>query len=753
MIFQCSGLEFDTDSFAVRSEGKTVPVTPKVFDLLIFLMRHRDRLVTREELFDELWSGRVVSDNVLSNEVKLARAVLGDDGEQQKYIKTIRGRGYQFVGEVREIQPAPGRAFYKRRSLLGVTALFFVVVLAILWLMEPTAPARETAELRPNTIAILPFVNRSNLEEDAFFVDGFHDDLITQVTKINGLTAISRTSVVAYRDSNKSMRTIGGELGSALIIEGGVQRAAESVRINVQMIDVASDEHVWAETYTRELNAQNVFAIQSEIALAVANTLRAVLSQQEQQDIAKVPTQNTAALEAFFRGRVSAALTTANGFSEAVQHYRQAVRLDPDFAKAYAQLALALLEQRTYSSLPLNENIVLAEVAVRRALSLDPALSEAYEALALLERDKGNNAAAETAYKRSIELNPGNADALRMYAWFQSIVQDRHESALALLTEVKAFDPQNPITLSMMGQVLVEQGRFQEALENFNAAIDSAPDYAETYRVLGDLYSIKLYRHDEAIKAYRRFYFLDPDTAFNHLNLATAYDDLGVADEALRFLGLYLESFEEGTGADIARIRTHLIRGEDEQLRGLLKDMGERYTGELRYIDVILSGFDLSEGQPTRVIERVETHYPELMLGGSEVANIPEWFDLALVYATALHLTGKEDRATLLTTSILDVLPTKSRHRWGGVQTLDSWLHVAMGNEEKALQSVREWREIGGRLDLARHRMVPASLLATPEGRAINNEILAELAEQRANLARMHAAGEIAPLPKQSLSR
>ncbi|MEO0422507.1 MAG: winged helix-turn-helix domain-containing protein [Pseudomonadota bacterium] len=768
MIFQCSGLEFDTESFAVTREGEAVPVPPKVFDLLIFLMRHRDRLVTRQALFEALWAGRVVSDNVLSNEIKLARAVLGDDGEQQRFIKTVRGRGYQFVGEVREVEAAPEAAMGTvstrgpavRRALLGGSALLLVLVLGVLWLRDPVEPApmvvrgaSAPAELRPNTIAILPFMNRSDLKEDAYFVDGFHDDLITQIAKISGLTAISRSSVMAYRSSDKSLPEIGGELGSSLIIEGGVQRAAESVRINVQMIDAATDEHLWAETYTRELNAQNVFAIQSEIALAVAAKLRTVLSLEDQQNIARVPTENTAALEAFFRGRVSMALDTGEAFRVAVEHFREAVRLDPAFAKAHAQLGLTLLEHRTFSSQSLPQNLVLAEVAINKALSLDPTLSEAYEALALLERDRGNTTEARAAYERAIELNPGNAHAIRMYAFFQSAWLGEHESARALLVNAKAIDPRNPITLAITGWVLVRLERFEEALANLNTARENAPDYAETYHVLGDLYSLHLYGHDKAIEAYGRFYALNPDTVSNLLYIGTAYDDLGMSEEAVRYFERYLGAVPEGSEADVARIRTYLIRGEDQQLEALLQDMGERYGGNVRWVDVMLSTFDLARGQPERVIDRVEQHYPEFLLGGAEIASIPEQFDLALVYATALHLTGEAERAMPLTARILELIPTKSRHRWDGVMTKDTWLHVAMGDEERALQSVRDWRAMGGLVDLTKHRMVPASLFDHPDFQAINNEVLGELAKQRANLARMQAAGELAPLPEFRASR
>ena len=144
----------------------------------------------------------------------------------------------------------------------------------------------------------------------------------------------------------------------------------------------------------------------------------------------------------------------------------------------------------------------------------------------------------------------------------------------------------------------------------------------------------------------------------------------------------------------------------------------------------------------------METNYPELVSADPAIVTDPREFKLAMVYATALHLSGKTEQAAPMAKKILELLPSKSRHRWNGIQTLDTWLHVAMGDNEKAMQSLREWRDFGGRMDLTKHRMVPDSLFDNPEFQALNNEILAELAEQRARLARMEAAGEIAPIPE-----
>ena len=777
MIFQCSGVELDTERFSITREGKPVSVEPKVFDLLVFLMSHRDQLVTRDQLLDELWPGRVVHDNVLSNDIKLARAVLGDDGEQQKCIKTIRGRGYQFVGEVREIDstisltdapandtpsPAPvaGSSLFQPRLLVVFVVLLFAVVLAIIWPREPTESADESSavlssdaivlepvKIRPKTIAILPFANRSNLEQDAFFVDGFHDDLITQVSQIKDLSTISRTSVMTYRDSSKSLRSIGNELGSAIIIEGGVQRAGDQVRINVQMIDAVKDEHLWAETYTRKLSAENLFTIQSEIVQAVAAQLEAVLSPQEQENVTRMPTQNTAALEAYFRGLASFHLTTSEDVNQAIAHFQRAIELDPDFAEAHALLGMAFLAKIDFGGLPVKGQIALAEPVIERALKLSPELSEAYEALALLERNKGDITATEAAYEKAIEFNPNNADALRGFAYFKTSRLGQHEQALAVLNKARLVDPQNPHTLVLLGIILVEIDRFEEALASYNAAIGSAPDFFLAYWGLGNLYHQKFYQHDQAIKAYRRFYFLDPDTSWVHLYLANAYEDLGLPNEAERFYYLYLESYQEGILPDIARVRLQLVRGEREQVNRVFEEIKENFGGKERWIDVMLSGFDLHQGKPALVIERIESVYPELVSADPDIVSNPEWFELALVYVTALHQSSKSEQAAPMTKRILEVLPEKSRHRWNGIQTLDTWLHVAMGNEERAIRSIREWREIGGRVDLTKHRMVPNSLFDNPEFQALNNEILAELAEQRANLARMEAEGELAPIP------
>ncbi len=204
------------------------------------------------------------------------------------------------------------------------------------------------------SIAVLPFENRSDRSEDEYFAEGIHDDLLTSIANIGSMKVISRTSVMEYKGTTKKIPEIARELGVANILEGGVQRSGNQVRINVQLIDAETDEHLWAETYDRQLTAENLFVIQSEVSNAIAKALQATLSPDEQQRINNIPTQNLEAYEAYMLGRQSWVARTADSTAEAVIHFQRAVDLDPDYAPAWAGLADAYRHQVPYGELPTN---------------------------------------------------------------------------------------------------------------------------------------------------------------------------------------------------------------------------------------------------------------------------------------------------------------------------------------------------------------------------------------------------------------
>ena len=272
------------------------------------------------------------------------------------------------------------------------------------------------------SIAVLPFDNRSNREEDQFFTDGIHDDLLTTIAKIGSMKVISRTSVMEYKDTIKKLPQIAKELGVANILEGGIQRSGNHVRINVQLIDAATDEHLWAEIYDRELTAENLFAVQSEITKKIADALQAELSTDEQRRIDARPTDNLQAYEAYMRGRQLMATRNGAKLKLATEEFIKATEIDPMFALAWVGLADSLaISSWAGPTLRAEDVYPIIEDAVKNALAIDNGLGEAYASLAWIHDHYGRNDEVEIAYQKAIELSPNYASA---YQWYSATISE-----------------------------------------------------------------------------------------------------------------------------------------------------------------------------------------------------------------------------------------------------------------------------------------------------------------------------------------
>jgi TolB-like protein len=261
------------------------------------------------------------------------------------------------------------------------------------------------------SIAVLPFDNLSADAENAFFADGIHEDVLTQLSRIGDLTVISRTSVMAYRDASTPLVQIARELNVGSILEGSVRRSGDDVRITAQLIDAETDRHLWADNFDRALTAANVFAIQTEIAQRIADALAATLSPQEESRIAHQPTENLEAYEATLRGRESYRFYTAGGNDEAIRLFRLAIEGDPEYAEPWAGLADAFGQRvLRYGYGP--EWADSAQAAADRALELDPELATAYKAAALARVAVGDFEGSIDLNLRAIELDPNYADPM-----------------------------------------------------------------------------------------------------------------------------------------------------------------------------------------------------------------------------------------------------------------------------------------------------------------------------------------------------
>ena len=355
-----------------------------------------------------------------------------------------------------------------------------------------TAPA--SVQPRPPSVAVLPFLNLSVDPENEYFADGITEDVIAQLSKVRALRVISRTSVMSFKQRSHSLREIAAQLEVATLLEGSVRRVGDRVRIVAQLIDAASDQHLWAETYDRQLT--DIFAIQADVALHIAAALKAELTPAEKTRIHKEPTGDLQAYQLYLQGRHWLIRYTQEGMRKAIEYFEQAIDRDPSYALAYVGAALAYVELGEGGALQPDEAYARANQAVATALELDAELAEAHATLAYLKFVGDYDwARAEREFKRALELNPSSADTYDYYGRMLSSLE-RHDEALALLKRAQELDPlAHRLDLATE---LLRAGRYDEALRSARLGSDLDSQYARGHATLGWAY-LKKGRYDEGL--------------------------------------------------------------------------------------------------------------------------------------------------------------------------------------------------------------------------------------------------------------
>lgn len=360
-------------------------------------------------------------------------------------------------------------------ALLGVAIVFLVVdnyIFPDQIIPDPDVDYRRT-------IAVIPFTNGSAAEENAeFLADGIHDELLTRLAQIADLKVISRTSVMEYRDTTKNIREIGEELGVGSVLEGGVQRAGDDLRINLQLIDTLTDETIWADTYDRELNAANLFAIQADVSAAIADELKAQLSEAEEERISVIPTESMLALESYFAGKQALARRGPESMLAAIDRLNLAVRIDPQFALAWSGLAEAWLELPNYvaSADPMKVRME-ATAAANRAIALDPDSPDASAALGwhqLLHNYDWEG--AERSFRNALSVDASNVNALHWYSHLLSW-QGKRDQAIDFARRAVAADPLSTLMATNLSYILADARQWDESFE-IGATIISSDPYA-----------------------------------------------------------------------------------------------------------------------------------------------------------------------------------------------------------------------------------------------------------------------------------
>ncbi len=382
------------------------------------------------------------------------------------------------------------------------------------------------AATRPASVAVLPFRNMNGEAENEFFADGITEDMIAQLSKIHSLKVISRASVLRFKKRDQELREIGGALQVATILDGSVRRAGNRVRIVASLVDVETDEHLWSETYDRELT--DIFAIQMDVALQIAAALRAELSHDEQARIRREPTANVRAYQLYLQGRSWNARYTAQSFQKGVEYYQQAIAADPQFALAHSALAQAYAEMAIGGDVKEVEPIRRARAAVTRALDIDHSLGDAHAVSALIKFSQDFDwAAAEEEFKLALELSPGSADIYDHYGWLLASMC-RFDEALRMVRRAHELDPL--VHRTDVASMLLRAGQFAAALEAAKQAVDFDPDDARAYAVLGWAH-FKLGKTAEGILLLEQAVAKAPE---NMMFLAQLGEGLALAGETAR---------------------------------------------------------------------------------------------------------------------------------------------------------------------------------------------------------------------------
>jgi TolB-like protein/Tfp pilus assembly protein PilF len=426
----------------------------------------------------------------------------------------------------------PGRS--RRRAWIYVVISTGLLSAGLFFLGRYTAPnENKIANVPAKSIAVLPFENLSQDPDNAYFAEGIQDEILTRLAKVADLKVISHTSTQRYKSSPNDLPQIAKELGVANILEGSVQKSKDQVRVNVQLINAATDAHLWADSFDRKLI--DIFAVESEIATKVADTLQAKLTGAEQHAISMQPTQNTEAYQLYLKGRYFWNKRTGPDLQKAIDYFKQAIEKDPGYALAYVGLGDSYILLSGFGAAPPQDSFPLAEAAAKKALEIDDNLAEAHTTLGfILCVHHLNFADSIREFERAIALNPNYATAHHWFGDGPLLAVGQFDRAIGEGKRAVELDPLSVIITADLGADFLVARRYDEAIEQFHKAIDLDPRFyyahwnlAQALEMKGDLRG--------ALAEYKKAVELDDDPFVLAL-LGQAYAKVGQRDEALKIL-------------------------------------------------------------------------------------------------------------------------------------------------------------------------------------------------------------------------
>jgi TolB-like protein/cytochrome c-type biogenesis protein CcmH/NrfG len=492
------------------------------------------------------------------------------------------------IKRTEDVDPSVIARAPKRHTWIYVVIIGAALSAALFFLGRYTAGNKNVVnvsdQLSAKSIAILPFDNLSRDPDNAFFTEGVQDEILTRLAKVADLKVIARTSTQKFKSSPENLPDIAKQLGALNILEGSVQKVNDQVRVNVQLINALTNAHLWAEIYDRKLT--DIFAVESDIAKTIADTLQAKLTGSEKQMIAAQPTSNTEAYELYHKGRSLWGKRTGDNIPKAIAFYEQAIARDPNYALAYAGLSAAHILAPFYADANRRESNAKAKEAALTALRLDPNLSEAHLALGKVHFFADVDlAAAVREYKRAIELKPNDADAHHWYGNDTLAALGQFDEAIAEGKRSVELDPLSIVLNADLGLTLCYAQRYDEASKQLRKTLEIDPTSFYTHNLLG----MNLQAKGDlsgAIAEYEKAKRLN-DNMFLSTVLAAAKAHAGDKDAARQMLSELDEISKRREVVGYFRALLHLsLNNKDEALRWLEQSYQERDGSNISIIKV-----------------------------------------------------------------------------------------------------------------------------------------------------------------------
>jgi TolB-like protein/DNA-binding winged helix-turn-helix (wHTH) protein/Tfp pilus assembly protein PilF len=552
-LLRFDNFELDVRAGELRKRGVRLRLQGQPLQVLAVLLKRAGDVVTREELRAQIWTTDtfVDFDHSLHNAIARLREVLGDSAERPRYIETLPRRGYRFItpvdagdlpapsGASDPAPPAdlPGPLRLTKSHALLLTTVFAVLIISVAVWLARTGGAPTSAAPRLNSIAVLPLDNLSGDPSEEFFADGMTDQLITDLAKVGSLRVISRTSVMRYKGTRKSLPEIARELNVAAIVEGSVIRSGQRVRVTAQLIQAPTDQHLWAETYNRDLG--DILKLQGEVADAIAGQVRAQLTPTQQALVRRAHAVSPDAYDAYLKGRIYFVneFTKPDSLKKAQRYFAESIQKDPNFALAYAGLADTDVYLAFAGSLQKDQAYRSAKEALAKALELDDSIGEAYDTLGQLSFTfDWDWETADREFNRAIALAPSYSCA--------------HEDRAIFLASV---------------------GRRSEALAEI-AKIDQLDyGFSEAHTETATYY--KLLDYPKLIESSRRGLLLDPKDAFHHYSLGLGYEGAGKLQEAISEFQKAVQFSDGSLGPAVALAHAYSALGKKAEAEKIFRDL------------------------------------------------------------------------------------------------------------------------------------------------------------------------------------